>query len=87
MKEYFFDVRKRCDKFLQAIRPSDMLENLGSGDLRYVDALVEANRLALHYLVYLIEPAEYGVGEVPGFEFSHTAFNYSSGDEITGSMI
>jgi len=72
--DYFYDIRKRMDRFLAGIKARDLFEKNAGGELRLADCIIEAQNLAVHYLSYLLHPESGSMEEIPPFLYSCQSF-------------
>jgi len=84
-ENYYYDIRKRMNKYLEKIDSLDLFATLDTSatlvssapEIRVVDALVESQNLSFHYIAYL--KAILGgthSGPIPAFPHSHSIFNW-----------
>lgn len=50
---YFYDIRKRSDKFLNTIKQSDLFQPLEGTNLRLIESIIESQNLIRYYLTSL----------------------------------
>jgi len=76
VENYYYDIRKRMNKYLEKIDTLDLLAPVGTG-VRIIDALVETQKLSFHYIAYLkaIIDGTHS-GPVPAFPHSNLIFNW-----------
>ena len=74
--DYFYDVRKRTDTFIERVTAADLISPVPNQDIRLIDCIVEAQNLAIHYLSYLLQIESGMVKEIPPFSHSHPCFIY-----------
>jgi len=48
--DYFYDIRKRMDKFIKSIKTQDVLKTIDGHDIKLIDSIFESQKLAYHYL-------------------------------------
>jgi curved DNA-binding protein CbpA len=48
--DYFYNIRKRMDRFLKRVRIDDLVRVVPGCDARLIDGIFEAQNLAVHYL-------------------------------------
>ncbi|MBN1409393.1 MAG: J domain-containing protein [Spirochaetales bacterium] len=48
--DYFYEMRKRVDRFINTIRVADVLKKMGGRDVKLIDNIFEAHLLSYHYL-------------------------------------
>lgn len=78
IEDYFYDIRRRMDRFLSKAKLTDLLGPVGGTSLRLIDCIFEAHNYCVHYLGW-IERTERGTFHVvPPFPHSRAAFE---GDE------
>jgi len=82
VENYYYDIRKRMNKYLEKIDTLDLLAPISeiapiSTNIRIIDALVETQKLSFYYIAYLkaiIDGTH--TGPVPAFTHSHPIFNW-----------
>ena len=74
--DYFFNVRKRMDRFLEKAETTDLLERVSGHDIRLIDCIVEAQNLAVHYLSYLLQWESGKIKDIPEYQFTQSCFSY-----------
>jgi hypothetical protein len=72
--DYFYDIRKRMDRFLENITAKDLIENIPNHEIRLIDCIVEAQNYAVHYLSYLFQMETGLLEDIPAFKHSNTCF-------------
>jgi len=84
-ENYYYDIRKRMNKYLEKIDTMDLLAPLassapigtGAPEIRIIDALIETQKLSFHYIAYLkaiIDGTH--AGAVPAFAHAHSIFTW-----------
>ena len=72
--DYFYEIRKRMDRFLENISTKEMVEKIPNHEILLIDCIVEAQNYAVHYLSYLLQ-IESGLYEnIPPFKHSNSCF-------------
>jgi curved DNA-binding protein CbpA len=74
ISDYFYDVRKRMDKFFQKARFHDMIKTVPDCGIRIIDCILESQNLAIHYLVYINLALSGEIDAIPEFNHSYTCF-------------
>jgi hypothetical protein len=72
--DYFYNIRKRMDSFLDKAASLELLGNIPGHDIRLVDCVIEAQHLAVHYLSYLLRLELGQIADIPPFEYTHSSF-------------
>ncbi len=72
---YFYDIRKRADKFLEKITHRDLVENIEGCEIRLIDCVIEAQNYTIHYLSYLLNLSGNERVEIPHFTHSKSCFS------------
>ncbi len=50
LTDYFYEIRKRMDKFIKSIKIDDVLKDVAGYEIKLIDSMFEAQKLAYHYL-------------------------------------
>jgi hypothetical protein len=74
LTDYFYDVRKRMDRFLANISIRDLFEKTAGPGLRLIDCVIEAQNFSVHYLSYLLNFRSDLPENIPPFHYSHQSF-------------
>jgi len=74
VSNYYYDIRKRMNRYLDQVGGLPWLEPLPGKTVRFIDALLEAQNLAVHYLSGLRRFLAGEITEVPRFVPSHPDF-------------
>ncbi len=74
LSAYFYDLRKRTDKFIDNVKFSRLFDNVPGYNMRLIDCIIESQNLSVHYLSYLLCITEDGVLDVPKFIYSDSVF-------------
>lgn len=74
MMDYFYDIRKRMDRFLNHTTVNDLMKNIPNHNIRLIDCIIEAQNYVIHYLSYLLQMKTGVLKEIPAFEHSTTCF-------------
>ncbi len=72
--DYFYDVRKRMDKFFQKAKFYDLIKTVPDCGIRIIDCLFESQNLAIHYLVYINLSLSGEIDSIPEFKHSYSCF-------------
>ena len=72
--DYFYNVRKRMDRFLDNISTRDPVERIPNRGIQLIDCIVEAQNLTVHYLSYLLQIESGRLEEIPPFNHSNPCF-------------
>jgi hypothetical protein len=72
--DYFYNVRKRIDRFLEKITTKDLVEKIPNNEIRLIDCIIEAQNLTVHYLSYLLKRESGRFIEIPSFKYSNSCF-------------
>lgn len=75
VSNYYYDIRKRMNRYLDQVGRIRWLDPVPGRSVRYIDALVEAQNLSVHYLAGLRRRAAGEDLEVPRFLPSHPDFH------------
>ena len=76
LNEYYFDVRKRANKFISKYEKRELYEEPGSEGCSLLDRIIEYSDMAIHYLSYIIGSEKEREKIIPEYEFSNKIFNY-----------
>lgn len=71
---YYYDIRKRMNRYLDQVERIRWLDTVPGRSVRFIDALVEAQNLSVHYLAGLRRRSAGEAHEVPRFLPSHPDF-------------
>ena len=74
VEDYFYDVRKRMDRFLAEVRPADFSGKTAGEGLRLIDCIIEAQNLTVHYLSCLLNRENKNEVQIPPYRHSNTEF-------------
>jgi curved DNA-binding protein CbpA len=74
ISDYFYDIRKRMDRFVQHTSPVNLVKKLPGRDVRLIDCVIEIQNYTLHYLSYLLKIQSGEPPIIPPFEHSHPCF-------------
>ncbi len=72
--DYFYEIRKRMDRFLENITTKDLILKIPNYEIRLIDCIVEAQNYAVHYLSYLLQIDTGLLEDIPPFKHSNTRF-------------
>jgi len=50
IEDYFYNVRKRINKFMNTINMSDFLKSIDGLNIRLIDSIIESQSMAYHYI-------------------------------------
>ncbi|MBN2353350.1 MAG: J domain-containing protein [Spirochaetales bacterium] len=78
VRDYFYDVRRRMNDFLNRARAADLLKPVSGAAVRIVDAVLEAQGLTVHHLCYLKDVLGGGTEPLAPFRYSHRGFDGTS---------
>jgi curved DNA-binding protein CbpA len=73
--DYFYDVRKRMDKFSKYAKIRDLVKTIPDSGIRIIDCIFESQNLAVHYLVYINLALSGEIDSIPEFKHSFSCFN------------
>jgi len=71
---YFFDIRKRMNRYLEKLESLPWLDRIPGREVRFIDALLEAQNLTVHYLSGLRRVLAREMTSVPRFVPSRPGF-------------
>ena len=74
LSDYFYDVRKRTDRFLQRSRLTDLLSPVEGTSVRLVDCILEAHNYCVHCLTSLRGSSCRSLEDLPPFHHSNACF-------------
>lgn len=74
IKDYFYNIRKRMDKFLNNIRISDIIKPVPGYPIRFLDCIFEVQNHTVHYLYYLNRAISGETEYIPPFSYSNPCF-------------
>jgi hypothetical protein len=74
MTDYFYDIRKRMDRFLNYTTACDLVNNIPDYNIRLIDCIIEAQNYAIHYLSYLPQMQAGELRDIPPFKHSNPCF-------------
>lgn len=72
---YYYDIRKRMNRYLDRLERIRWLDPIPGRSVRFIDALVEAQNLSVHYLTGLRHRLANADFEIPRFLPSHPDFH------------
>lgn len=73
--DYFYDIRKRLNKFLKSSKVNELMENIPDHNIRLIDCIVEVQNYTIHYLGYLLQRQSDGLKNIPVFQYSNPCFS------------
>jgi curved DNA-binding protein CbpA len=76
INDYFYEIRKRTDKFIMKKLNSDLSEKIVNGNIRLIDCLLEAINMATHYLSFLLRLENENVENITEYEYTRQEFRY-----------
>jgi len=76
--DYFYDIRKRMDKFLDKITAKNLLQKIPGHEIRLIDCIIEAQNYTIHYLSYLLQTGEESPDHIPSFTHSNSCFEFKN---------
>lgn len=79
LHDYFYALRRRFDQFLSHVKPADLMRKVNTSEITILEAIFEAQNLALHYLFYIKKHLEGKISVIPKFKSSSPHFNEESG--------
>ncbi len=74
IKGYFYDIRKRMDKFLSQHNIKTLFDYIPDNNIRLIDCIIEAQNHTIHYLSYLLRMHKEKLENIPIFEHSKSCF-------------
>ncbi len=74
LTNYFYDIRKRMDKFLNSINISDLHEKIPGQKVSLLDCIIEAQNYTVHYLSSINLALAGEISEIRPFGFSDPCF-------------
>lgn len=77
IKDYFYDIRKRMDKFLKHTTLHDLVKPIPGCNIRLIDCIVETQNYTIHFLSYLHQIQEGLIKNIPPFTHSNSCFSDS----------
>jgi curved DNA-binding protein CbpA len=72
--DYFYNIRKRMNGFLNEATPVDLVKTIPDLGLRMIDCLFEAQNLAIHYLNALQRVLAEETDEIEPYQYSDSRF-------------
>ncbi len=75
IRDYFYNIRKRMDKFLKYMRTGDLVKAVPGCEVRIIDCIFEVQSLALHYLYFLGLAMKGRADYIPPFRHSKPCFD------------
>jgi len=76
INDYFYEIRKRTDKFIKKKLVSDLSDKIVNENIRLIDCLIEAQNMATHYLSFLLRLENENVGNITEYEYTRQVFRY-----------
>lgn len=73
--DYFYDIRKRMDKFIKGIKVQNVLRTIEGCDIKLIDSIFEAQKLAYHYLGSINLILKNNLSEIKRFNHSNKCFD------------
>lgn len=74
ISNYFYDIRKRADKLFNTMTYHDLLAYIPHEEIRLIDAIMEAQNLAIYYLTAIRCPDTGNTNSIEQFKFSYSCF-------------
>jgi hypothetical protein len=74
IKDYFYNIRKRMDRFLNNIKISDIVKPVPGCPVRFLDCIFEVQNHTIHYLYYLNRALSGESEYIPPFPHSNPCF-------------
>lgn len=74
IEDYFYDVRRRMDRFLAKAQLADLFRPVGGTSLRLIDCIFEAHNYCVHYLGSIERAKRGATGVVRPFSHTHEVF-------------
>ncbi len=74
VSNYFYDIRKRMNKFIDSLNRLDILRLIPGTEVRNIDALIEAQNYAFYYLGNIKKLINTEITEIPDFSHSTACF-------------
>lgn len=74
LSNYFYDIRKRMDKFMKKITESDLQAKIPDQEIPLMDCVIETQNYVVHYLSYLLQIKDGKIHDIPVFEHSNPCF-------------
>lgn len=74
VEDYFYDIRKRADRFLNSAKLSTLLTPLPGTSVRIIDCVFEAHNYCVHYLGWLDRARREDSTNIPPFRHSDPLF-------------
>lgn len=74
LADYFYNIRKRMNQFLEKTRPAALLKALPGSDIRLADCLIEAENYTVHCLSCLMAVKQGAYPDIGAFVHSRAEF-------------
>lgn len=74
IRDYFYNIRTRMDKFLNRLKVSDLIKQMPGDSLRFLDCIFETQNHTVHYLFYLNRAIGGETEYIPPFPHSNPIF-------------
>ncbi len=74
IKDYFYNIRKRMDKFLKNVVVNDLLETIPDSKIRIIDCIFEAQNHTVHYLCFMNQALIGEIEDIPPFKHSNDCY-------------
>ncbi len=74
IEDYFYNIRKRLDRFLEKVRLSDLFKTIPGQQVRLIDSLLEFQNYTVHCLDFLLQGDNPEHKEYQDFHFSQVCF-------------
>jgi hypothetical protein len=72
---YFYDIRKRIDKFFNSVSMRDLYSGIPDCGIRLIDAIMEAQNYIIHYLTGLYMALSGEIQDIEAYRHGHECFN------------
>ncbi len=74
LRDYFFNIRRRSDHFINTVSPKDVFKPIQDTDVRLIDGIIEVRNLSIYYFDRLLHSASLSTEEIPRFPHSLNSF-------------
>jgi hypothetical protein len=74
ISDYFYDVRKRIDKFMNKVTVKDLFSQIPECDIRLIDGIIETQNYIIHYMGSIKRALSDGETEIAQFKFSNSCY-------------
>ncbi len=76
ISDYFYNIRRRMDKFLAKVSPADLMNRLEEYDITLLECIIEVQNTTIHYLSHLEKVQEGRSDEIDPYIHSRKCFEY-----------